>query len=111
MGDLALVPVRAAGSPRVAVVLLVGAVVLQQLDAVLAEEVVAVAQLLGDLAAQVVAFDLDDFDGTEFWFVRHGGLAEGRAGGRPTWRVDRIVIMISIIVIYIAARSAIVNRL
>ena len=56
LGRLAFVPLGAAGGTRVAVVLLIGAVVLEQLDAGLAEEVVAVVQLLGNLAAQDSCF-------------------------------------------------------
>ena len=49
-----------------AVVLLVGAVVLEELDAVFADEVVAVDELLGDVAARIIAFYLGNFDRADF---------------------------------------------
>ena len=58
-------PVDAGLGPPLAVVLLVRAVVLEKLGAVLADELVAVAQLLGDRAAKVVARRLGDFDGAQ----------------------------------------------
>ena len=56
---LGLLPwcLRPAAGALVAIVLLIGAVVLQQLDAVLAEEVVCVAQLLANVAAQIIALE------------------------------------------------------
>ena len=88
LGRLALAALDAAGGPRVAIVLLIGAVVLQQLDAGLAEEVVAVAQLLADIAAQVVALDLEDFDRTELWLRRTWRAADvlERARAESQWR-------------------------
>ena len=49
---------------------------LEKLDAAFAEEVVAVAQLLGNLPAQVVALCLEDFDGA-FLFFGHGNACPG----------------------------------
>jgi len=55
---------------------LVGAVVFEQLDAVLAHEVVAVDELLGDVAAEVVAFGFGDFDGAQlFWSTIFGRIS------------------------------------
>ena len=114
LGALALV-LRAAAGPRVAVVLLVGAVMLQQLDAGLAEKVVRVAQLRADIAAQVVALDLEDFDRAEFRLRRTwcGGETVRRVAGcgrrGVTARTAKIVTMISIIVIFIRAGSSKVN--
>ena len=67
---LALLPID--GLAGLAVVLLVGAVVLEQLDRGLAEAGSAVGQLLGDVSSQVVAGDLGQFDG--------GGLGGGTGG-------------------------------
>ena len=78
----------AAAGAGVAIVLLIGAVMLQQLGAVLAEMVVAVDQLRADVAAQVVAARLDDLDRTEFFF-RHDwskNVALPRALERDDWR-------------------------
>src|SRR5690606_14977042 len=51
----------------VSIVLLVGAVVLEELNAALAEEVVAVDKLFGDFAAEIVAGGLEALDGAELF--------------------------------------------
>jgi hypothetical protein len=80
------VPRLARRRPLVAVVLLVAAVMLEQLVASLAETLAAVLQFLGDGAAQVVALLLERFHGTEFWFGHDlQGLlmaSDGHAGMR-----------------------------
>ena len=58
-------PVDAGLGTPLAVVLLIRAVVLEQLRAGLADKLVAVAQFLGDRAAKIVACRLGDFDGAE----------------------------------------------
>ena len=52
---------------------------LEQLHAGLAEKVVAVDQFLADVAPQVIAFGLDDFDRAELFFFFSG---HGRASAR-----------------------------
>ena len=46
--------------------------VLEQLHARLAEEVVAVAELLGNIAAQPATLELEHLDRTDFGLVGHG---------------------------------------
>ena len=74
--------VHSSAGACIAVVLLIRPVMLQQLNAGLAEEVVAVAQLGADVAAQIIALDLEDFDRTEFWFVGHGDSSNGAKTGQ-----------------------------
>ena len=56
----------------VAVVLLIGAVRFEQLHAGLAKALTTIAEFPLDLTAEIVAFDLENFDRTRFFFVRHG---------------------------------------
>jgi hypothetical protein len=71
--------------PLLAVVLLVGAVVLEQLDARLAEAGGPVNEFLGDIAGQIVAGDLRQLDGGGFWRGGLGGVI-GHGRFRPPVR-------------------------
>ena len=67
LAGLSLHPIGPGGAAGVAVVLLVGAVELEQLATVLAEVIVLVDELLADHAAKVVAFELDGLQGTQLF--------------------------------------------
>ena len=64
---LAACAIAASFGAALAVVLLVGAVMLQQVRIVFADKLVAVAQLFGDVAGEVVAGQLDGFDRAELF--------------------------------------------
>ena len=73
---LAFAAVDPAGGACIAVVLLIGAVVLEQVDARLAEEVVGIPQFLADRSAQIVALDLGDLDRILLGLISHVGHQE-----------------------------------
>ncbi len=71
-------PVGPRGRPLVAIVLLVGAVMFQQLDAALAEKGVVVDQFLGNLPPQIMAGRLKRFHRARFVVFAHNLGAASR---------------------------------
>ena len=70
-GRLSFVPLDPSGGARVAVVLLVGAVVFQELDAGFAERIGVAGKLFGNGSAQIVTFELESLNRTWLGFVGH----------------------------------------
>ena len=83
---------RPSRGPRIAIVLLIETVRLEQMHTVLAEEIVFVEQLLPDLAAQVVAVDLCFFDRVQLFFLvgSHDCRLPGVVAGRSPCDAERI---------------------